>query len=103
MLLERFANFESQIQSRKIGIRILEQLDHPQALPIMLESAVLSHALGQHFFTGMSKRRVSEIVRERDRFRQIFIQGQRPRDRSANRSDFNRMGQPRPQVITGAV
>ncbi len=40
----------------------------------MLETAVFAHAFRQHLFPGMAERRVPEIVRERDCFRQIFIQ-----------------------------
>jgi hypothetical protein len=40
----------------------------------VIEAAVVAHALGQHLFARMSKGRVSQIVRERDRFREIFIQ-----------------------------
>ena len=39
----------------------------------MLEPAVPLHALGQHLLAGMTERRMAEIVRERDRFRQVFI------------------------------
>ena len=39
----------------------------------MLESAVPLHALRQHLLAGMAKRRMPEIVRERDRFRQILV------------------------------
>ena len=89
MLLQTFADFESQIESRKIRIRVFEQLDYTQALPVMLESAVITHALGQYFFAGMSKRRVAKIMRERNRFREIFVKRERSSDRATDRRDFN--------------
>ena len=40
----------------------------------MLEAAVLAHAFGQHLFARMTKRRMPEIMGQRDRFRQILVQ-----------------------------
>ena len=74
MLLQTFAHFEGQVQPRKIRIGVLEQLDHAQALPVMIEAAVIAHAFGQNFFAGMPEGRMAEIVRQRDRFGQIFVQ-----------------------------
>src|SRR3954470_15775984 len=51
----------------------------------------------------MTERRVPEIVSQGNRLRQVFIQGKRPRNRAADRGDFDGMGQPRPQMIAGAV
>ena len=103
VLLQAFANFEGQIQSGKIGIGVFQQFDHPQTLPVVLETAVIAHAFGQDFFAGMPEGRVAEIVGQGDRFRQIFIEGKGPGDGPANGGNFNRMGQPRSQVIAGAV
>ena len=44
-----------------------------------------------------------QIVRQRDRLGQIFVQGQRPRDRPADRRHLDRMREPRPQMIAGPV
>ena len=53
--------------------RIFQEFDHSHTLTVMIEAAVVAHAFSQHLFARMSKRRVSQIVRKRDRFRQIFI------------------------------
>jgi len=50
---------------------------------------VVAHALGQNLFAGMAKRRVPKIVRQRDRFREIFVERKRARDRPADRGDFD--------------
>ena len=73
MLLQTFADFERQIQTREIRICRLQQLDHAQALPVMVEAAVFAHAFREHLFAGMSERRMPEIVRERNRLGQIFV------------------------------
>src|SRR6266487_1892962 len=51
----------------------------------------------------MAERRVPKIVRQRDRFGEIFIECQRPRDCPADRCDFNRMCQPGSEMVAGAV
>ncbi len=74
MLSQTFTHFERQVQSSKIRIRAFEQFHHTQALPVVIEATMGSHTFGQHLFTGMAEGRMPEIVCERDRFRQIFIQ-----------------------------
>src|SRR5881275_276467 len=69
----------------------------------MLEAAVFAHAFGQHFFAGMPERRMPQVVRKRDGLRQVFIKTQSPRDGAANRRDFDGVGEPRAQMIAGAV
>ena len=44
-----------------------------------------------------------EIVRQRDRFREVLVQRQRARDRAADRGHFNRMRQARPQMIASPI
>src|SRR5262245_7396030 len=51
----------------------------------------------------MSKRRMPQVVRERDCLRQILVQPQRARDGAANRRHLDRMCQARAQVVAGAV
>src|SRR4051794_38837060 len=43
---------QRQVQPRKRGIYRLEQLHPPQALPVVLKTAVLPHAFGEHLFPG---------------------------------------------------
>ena len=40
----------------------------------MIESAVVAHTFGQYLFAGVAKGRVTEIVRQRDRFGEIFVE-----------------------------
>src|ERR1043166_6007040 len=69
----------------------------------MFESAVVAHALGQNFLTRMSKRRVPEVMGERDRFSQIFVDRKSARDGAADRCDLYGMRQARAQMIARAV
>src|SRR5947207_12137369 len=46
---------------------------------------------------------MAQIMRERDCFREIFIQRQRACNGAANRGNFDRVSQPRAQVIASPV
>ena len=74
MFLQTLADFERQIQTRKIRVSILQQLHHSQTLTVVIEPAVIAHAFGQHLLARMAKRRVPQVVRKRDGFREIFVQ-----------------------------
>jgi hypothetical protein len=73
VLLQSLPDLECQIQAGKGGIRRLEQFDDALALPVVVEAAVPAHAFGEHLFARMSKRRMSQIVRQRDRLSQVLI------------------------------
>ena len=52
---------------------------------------------------AMAERRVPQIVRQRDRFHQIFVQAQIARQRTADLRHFQTMGQPRAEQIALVV
>src|SRR5438034_8618368 len=103
MFLQTLAHFERQIETRKIRVSILQQLDHSQTLAVVVEPAMTAHAFGQHLLAGVAKRRMSQVVRKGDGFREIFIQAQGASDRPTDRRDFNGMRQARAQMVTGPV
>src|SRR6476620_9156356 len=57
------------------------------------------HLSIEFFFSGVSKRRVADIVRKCQRFGQIFIEPQSYSSRAGNLSDLDRMCQPITKVI----
>ena len=71
---QALAHFKCQVQTRKIWIRVFKELYYSHTLAVVIEAAMVAHAFSQHLFTRMSKRRVSQIMRESDRFGEIFIQ-----------------------------
>ena len=103
VFLQAFPHFESQIQSGKFRIRVLEQFNNAQTLAVVLEATVFAHAFRQHFFAGMSERRVAEIMRQSDGLGQILVQAQGPRDGATDRGDLDRVSQSRAQMVPGAV
>src|ERR1044071_1853430 len=71
---QTLAHFKCQVQTWKTRIRVFEELDYSHTLAVVIEAAMVAHAFSQHLFARMSERRVSQIVREGDRFGEIFIQ-----------------------------
>jgi hypothetical protein len=61
------------------------------------------HQPVQHGFALVAEGRMAEVMRERDGFRQILVQFQRAGDVARHGGDFNGVGQPRAQMIAGAV
>jgi len=79
MFSQTFPDFEGKDLVRKIRIRIFKQLDHARALTIMIEapcSRMHSASISSpEWPNGECRDRA-----RRDRFRQIFVERQRPRD-----------------------
>jgi hypothetical protein len=65
--------------------------------PMSLQTAI------KRTFSRVPKRRMSNIVHKRQRFRQIFVQPKRSRSYPSNLCDLNRVGQPTAKVIRGSA
>ena len=61
--------------------------------------AELLHLAVQFLFAGVRERRMADIVNQRQRFRQVFIQPQRVRDRSRDLRHLDGMGQPVAEMV----
>lgn len=61
--------------------------------------SMLEHGCVQRFLAGMTERRVSEIMHQRKRFGEIYIQRQRTGNRASNLSDLNGVSQTIAKVI----
>ncbi len=93
MLQDSFARFEYQVQAVERAVMLLKFIDYAQALHIMFEAAAVLHARIQCFLPGMPERRMTEIVRQRNRFDQILVQAQVPRNRSCDLRHFDAVRQ----------
>ncbi|MNL64876.1 hypothetical protein D3C87_1891380 [compost metagenome] len=76
MLEHPFARFEGQIQPVKLRIPLLQLVHHSQALQIVLKATVTTHTAVQRILPRMPKRRMPQIVRQRDGFHQVFVDAQ---------------------------
>src|SRR5207245_9599487 len=81
----------------------VKQLPSWRHLTIVVEPAVIAHAFGKHLLARMSQRRVAQIMRKRNRFRQILVQAQRAGDGAADRRNLDGMRQARAQMIASSV
>src|SRR4051794_15105620 len=77
VFLQTLPHLESNVYAGERRTRIFEQLDDAQTLPVVLEPAVALHAFRQHLLARMPERRMTEIVRERNRFGEVFIKRKR--------------------------
>jgi hypothetical protein len=69
----------------------------------MIESAMILHESVERFLSGMAEGRMSQVMGKGDGLCQVFVQAECPRDGSADRSDFDRMGEAGAVMIPLAV
>src|SRR4030067_2584926 len=103
MLQNALAQLECQVQSGEIGVSFLEKLDHSDTLAIVLESAHILQKLIKGFLAGMAKWRMTEVVGQGDRFREVLVSPQASRDRAGDIGHLERMGQSGAVVIALVV
>ena len=84
VLEDALARLEAEVQPVEVGVALLQRVDHAQALQVVLEAAVLAHAVVQRVLPGMAERRVAQVVRQRDGLDQVFVQPQLPRHERAS-------------------
>ena len=94
MLEDAFAGLEGEVQPVERGVALLELVDHAQGLQVVLEAAVLAHAFVERILAGVAEGRVAEVVREADRFGQVFVEAQGARDGARDLRHFERMREP---------
>jgi hypothetical protein len=83
-----FAGFKTQVQAIKGRVSFFKMIDHTQTLQVVLEPSVFRHAFIQGILSSMSKRRMSQVVRQGNGFHQVFIQRQGTRNGTAQLRDF---------------
>ena len=87
----------------ELRIALLELIDRAQRLQVVLEAAVVAHAVVERILPGMTEGRVAEIVRQRDRFGQCLIQRQRAGDRAGDLRHLDRVRHPRAVQIAFVI
>src|SRR5581483_1906346 len=96
MLRDAVAHFPRQVEPFAV---VLEHVDDAEALLVVVEAA--GHQLIDHPLAGVPERRVAEIVPERDRFGELFVQAKDLGDRARDLRDLERVRQARAVVIAG--
>ena len=96
---EGFAEFKGQVQSGELGVALLELIDPPQAVQVVVEAADAFQTVVERRFPGVAERRMADVVGQRNRFGQVFVQPQSPGDGPRDLGHFQRVRQPRPVVV----
>jgi len=95
VLEDPLAAFERQIEPTEIRVAVLELVDHPQRLQIVLEAAIGAHASVQRVLPGMAERCVPQIVRKADRLRERLVEPKRMGNGAGDLCDLDGMGDSR--------
>ena len=103
MLENAFAGLERQVQAVELRVALFQLVHHAQALQVVLKTAEGGHAVIQRILPGMAKRRVTQVMRQRDGFDQVFVQPQRARDGAAQLRHLQRMRQPGAKQVAFVV
>src|ERR1700683_1185885 len=82
MLENSLTAFKSQIQAIKVRVTFLEFIHHAQRLQVVLEPAVLAHALVERVLACVSEWGVAKVMGKADRLRQRLVQAQGERNRT---------------------
>ena len=100
MFDDAFAHLEREIEAGKIQIAPLEFLDDAQRVQIVIEA--VSERLQQFVeapFPGMPKRRMPDVVDQRQRLGQIRVEVQRSGHGARHLRHFDRVRQPVAEMI----
>ena len=79
VLEDALARLKRQVQAVELRVALFQRIDHAQALQVVLKAALPSHAGVQRILPGVAKRRVAQVVRQRNGFDQILVDAQRAR------------------------
>ena len=85
--------FPYEIEPVETCVAALKARDDAQRLRIVIKAAMRLHPRFQHFFPGMAKWCVAEVVRQRQRFGKIIVEAKRPGQRAGDLADLDRMRQ----------
>ena len=89
-----------EIESAKLRERVFKVFDDTNRVCVMVEPAVILHQGSKRLFAGVTERRMSEVMRERNGFRQRGVHTQTVRKAPGNVGHLKRMRHPRTKVVT---
>ncbi len=82
VLDEPLQRLPGEIEAVEGGVAFLQAGHDRERLRVVVEAAEPGKALAERALAGMAERRMPKIMRQRHRFGQIFLETQRPRNRS---------------------
>ena len=100
MLDDALAHFERQIQPGKTRVALLEILDDAQRVQVVVEALAESpHFAVERLFARVREWRMPDIVRQRQRFREVFVELQDVGHGARHLRHFNGVRQPVAEVV----
>jgi hypothetical protein len=104
VLDDAFPNAKRQIEPAVRGVALLEVLDNTQRVDIVVEAPPMTlQAAVQRPLTGVSKRRMADVVNQRQRLRQIFVQAKRGSDSPGDLRNLHGVGQAAAKMVGRAA
>src|SRR4029077_17578159 len=100
---ETFQRFPTQIETVECGIAVLKIRHYTQGLRIVIEAPITSEALVERPLAGMPKWRMPQIMHERQRFGEVFVEAQGTRERAGDLHNFERVRQSCAEVIAFVI
>ena len=89
MFDDSFADFESEIEPRKIQVALLKMFDDVERVQIVIEAlAEFAHAQVELLFAGVAEGRMADVVDERERFGEIGVEAESGGDGAGDLRDF---------------
>src|SRR5690349_6969701 len=74
-----FERLPREVETIEADVAMFEPRHEDECLGVVIEAAELRHAAVERCFTGMTEWRMTEIVRQCERFGQVFIQAEHTR------------------------
>ena len=99
MLDDAFERFPGQVQPVEVRIAALGRGHGAQGLGVVVEAAEVREAGIERPLARMPERRVAEVVRQRQRLREVLVEAERARERAGDLGDFQGVGQPRAVMV----
>ena len=99
MLDQAFERFPGEVEAVEGRVAALQRGDDAQGLRIVVEAAEGREAGIERALAGMAERRMAEIVGQRQRLGEVFVDAERARQRARHLRDFERMGEPGAVVV----
>ena len=100
MLDDPLAHAQRQVQPAMRRIALLKVLDDAQRMQVVVEAQPMPlQALIQRALARVAKRRMPDVVHQRQRLRQVLVQPQRLGHAARNLHHLNRVRQPAAEVV----
>src|SRR6476646_6549707 len=100
MLDDPFADLEGQVKTVETRVAPLQMVHDAKCVPVVLEAVPeMAHLAIELFFADVSKRRMTEIVRERESLGEFFVEAEGDSYGTGYLGDFDRVGQAIAKVI----